>query len=100
MQPAGTAIQGFGYFYDEATVRQGAKAKAGDSGTIDGSDRRIDRRGKMHGSRVIGIIHDRAAHQGRGLQKRQAAAEVGDGGGGGYSCADLFAKCMIQGSAQ
>src|SRR5882757_7010481 len=76
MEAAGTTVERFLYLYDKLFIGERAKAKGRDGGAVDGRDGCVDGRGKMHGGRIIYVVHHGVLHQGRRLQKREPAAEV------------------------
>ena len=76
MESAGTAIQGFFNLYDILQIRERAETEGGDRGTVNGRDGRVDGGCKMHGSRIIDIVHDGVFHQCGRLKKRETAAET------------------------
>src|ERR1700743_3895941 len=87
MQPAGAAREGLFDLNDVAHIGKRSKSKPWYRGAIDGGDGRIDGRRKVHGRRIIHVVHNGVPHQRRGLEKAELTAKV-DGGGGAGAGAD------------
>jgi len=80
VEAARAAVEGLLDLDDVADVRQGAEAKAGDSGAVDGGDGGVDGGCEVHGGGVVDVVHGGGAHEGGGLEEGELTGEVGYAG--------------------